>query len=159
MANKKSFLLPRSFRFVGILFFITGLLFGVARFRYGFKPDSLDLKMFAFCSSYLETKYLEIVRNNMGEEITGVLMLVGLFLIAFSREKEENEQTNSLRLKAFFIAAYLNFLFLLAALFFTYGFAFVIMTIANIGFWLLVYNVSFRVLLFLDSRKLRKSLK
>jgi hypothetical protein len=142
-----TFLLPRSFRFVGILFFIAGLILGIARFKYGFKPDLLDMKIFAFYSSYLETKYMEIIRNNMGEEFAGFFLISGLFLIAFSREKEENKLKNELRLKAFFIAAYLNFLFLLISLFFTYGLAFIYMLMANMGIGLISYILVFRVLL------------
>ena len=132
---------------MGFLFFAGGLILGIARFRYSFKPDLLDMKMFAFSSSYLETKYMEIVKNNMSEEFTGFFIVAGLFLIAFSREKVENELKNRLRLKAFFIAAYLDLLFLLASLFFTFGFAFVFMLMANMVFSLLAYIIAFRYLL------------
>lgn len=145
--------MPRSFRFVGIFIFIGGLLLGVARFRYGWKPGILDLKMFAFYSSYLENKYLEFIGNNLAEEFTGLFLISGLFLMAFSREKNENERTNELRFKAFFLAYYLNFLFLLIALFFTFGFAFVYMLIVNMGVGLLFYLASFRILLFRDRAK------
>jgi hypothetical protein len=129
---------------VGIIFFITGLIIGIARFKFGLKPDLLDMKMFAFYSSYLETKYMEIIRNNMGEEFTGFFLIAGLFLMAFSQEKDENEQKNELRLKAFFVAAWMNFLFLLVSLFFTYGLAFIYMLIANMGISLLVYILAWQ---------------
>lgn len=145
--------MPRNFRFVGIIFFILGVLLGIARFKYEFKPDLLDLKMFAFYSSYLESKYMEIIRNNMCEEITGFLVFSGLFLIAFSREAEENYQMNILRLKSFFITAYLNFLFLLTALIFTYGFAFVYMMMVNMCFAMLVYIIVFQTLRFRNRPK------
>ena len=143
--NKFSFLLPRNFRFVGIFFLIVGFLLGIARFKYGFKPDSLDMKMFAFYSSYLESKYMEITSNNLAEEIAGFFLIVGLFLIAFSREKTENSRYMDFRLKSFFIAAYLNFLFLLFSLFFTFGFAFIYMLMINMGFGLLTYFITFQI--------------
>jgi hypothetical protein len=96
---------------------------------------------------------MEIVRNNMGEELTGFFLIAGLFIFAFAREVVEYEMTNSLRLKAFFIAAYLNFLFLLAAILFTYGFAFVYMLMANMGFGLMVYILTFRTLLWTNRAK------
>ena len=147
---KMTFLLPRNFRFLGILFFIIGLILGIARFKYGFKPDALDLDTFAVYSSYLETKFMQVVRNNFGEEIAGILMVVGLFLMAFAREKTENELTSRLRLKSFFIAAYINFAFLLAAFLFTFGMAFVYMLMLNMGMGLLVYTGAFRFLLYLN---------
>lgn len=147
---KMTFLLPRNFRFLGILFFIIGLILGIARFKYGFKPDALDLDTFAVYSSYLETKFMQVVRNNFGEEIAGILMVVGLFLMAFAREKTENELTSRLRLKSFFIAAYINFAFLLAAFLFTFGMAFVYMLMLNMGIGLLVFTGVFRFLLYLN---------
>jgi hypothetical protein len=144
---KLTFLMPRNLRFVGILFIILGLILGISRFYFGNKPDMLDMEMFAFSSSYLDTKYMEIVRNNLSEEFTGFFLVTGLFLIAFSREEEENEQKNKLRLRAFFITAYLNFIFLLLSLFFTFGFAFIYMLIANMGISLMIYIVVFRTLL------------
>jgi hypothetical protein len=152
--HKFSFLLPRNFRFVGIFFCVLGFLLGIARFKYGFKPDSLDLKMFAFYSSYLESKYMEIVSNNMAEEITGFFLLTGLFLIAFSREKTEKSQYMDFRLKSFFIAAYLNFLFLIFSLLFTFGFAFIYMLMINMGFGLLTYFITFQIQVIAYLRKL-----
>lgn len=131
---------------MGIIFLIIGLILGIARFKFGIKPDLLDMKMFAVSSSYLQTRNMEIIRNNMGEEFTGFFLITGLFLIAFSREKDENEHKNELRLKSFFIAAWLNFLFLLFSLFFTYGLAFIYMLMANMGISLLAYILVFRVL-------------
>lgn len=140
--------MPANFRFVGILFFILGFVLGVIRFKYGFKPEILDMKMFAFASSYIQTKYMEMIGNNMGEEIASFFLLTGLFLIAFSREKNENEEFNVIRLKAFFMAAYSNFVFLLAAVLFTYGFSFIYMLMLNMGFGLLVFIAAFQIMLF-----------
>jgi len=140
--------MPANFRLAGILFFILGFIFGIARFKFGFKPEMLDIKVFAFFSSYLQTKYLEIIGNNIGEEITSFFLLTGLFLIAFSRERDECEEFNVFRLKSFFISAYLNFLFLIVAVFFTFGFSFVYMLMVNMGFGLLVYIIAFQRMLF-----------
>lgn len=157
MENKNRFLLPGRSRLLGILFSLSGVVLGIVRFRYGIKPESLNLKFFAFYSSYLEDKYMQIIRNNMCEEVVTFLLVAGLFLVAFSREKEENERTQAIRLKAFFLTAYLNALFLIVAIFFTYGFAFVYALMANMGFGLLAYIVSFRVMLFREKRKTKVS--
>jgi hypothetical protein len=144
------FLFPPTFRKIGIAFFIIGLILGIARFYFGVKPDMLDMKTFAIYSSYLQTKYMEFVRNNMAEEFTGFFLLTGLFMFAFSREKEEKKETNLLRLKAFFWAFYINFVFLAGCLFLTYGLAFVYMLMLNMGIGLFAYIVVFRVLLYMN---------
>jgi hypothetical protein len=149
MTNEQ-YLMPRNFRFVGIFFFIAGLILGVARFHYMFKPDILDIKMFALYSEYIDSKYMEFVKNNLSEEITAFLIVAGLFMFAFSKEKNETEGLGKLRLKAFFIAAYSNLVFLLAALFFTFGFAFIYMLMINLIISLLAYIIAFRILLLKD---------
>jgi len=141
-----SYLMPRNFRFVGIFFFITGAILGIARFIYGFKPDFLDFKLFAVYSEYLESKFLQIISNNMCEEFSALFLITGLFLIAFSKEKSEEQVLNTLRLKAFFVASYLNLLFLIAAIFFTFGFAFVYMLMANMIVFLAAYISAFRIM-------------
>jgi hypothetical protein len=50
---------------------------------------------------------------------TGLLMTVGLFLVAFSKEKVEDEQISQLRLDSLQWAIYLNYLLLTVSLIFT----------------------------------------
>jgi len=142
---------------VGIIFFSMGLIIGMTRFYFGIKPEVLEIKVFAFYSSYLQTKFMQFISNNMIEELTGVFLISGLFLIAFSREKMEEAYINAIRLKSFFISAYLNFFFLLTSLFFTYGLAFVYMLMLNMGVSLLIYIIAFRILLFLNRYELLHS--
>jgi hypothetical protein len=149
MMRRAWFLFPFYVRYVGLGFIFIGIIIGIIRFYFGQKPDILDMKIFAFYSSYLESKYLEIIRNNMSEEFTGFFILSGLFLIAFAKEKKEDEHTNSIRLRAFIYSFYLNFVFLLGALLFTFGFAFVYMLMINMGMGLLLYILVFRILVFL----------
>lgn len=152
-----TFLMPRNFRFVGIFFFILGVVIGSVRFYFGIKPEVLEIKVFAFFSSYLQSKFMQFISNNMIEELTGFFLISGLFLIAFSRERKEDANMNVLRLKSFFISAYLNFFFLLISLFFTYGLAFVYMLMFNMGIGLLTYIFAFRTLLFLNRSELLHS--
>lgn len=138
---------------MGIVFFIIGLLLGIARFKFGIKPESLDFKMFAFYSFYLETKYMEFIGNNFSEEITGLLIVAGLFFMVFARERIETPITNLLRLKAFFISAYLCFAFIVFALLFTFGFAFIYLSFAYLGFGFITYLVTFRILVYKNRSK------
>jgi hypothetical protein len=142
---------------VGIFFFILGVVLGFVRFYFGIKPEALEIQVFAFHSSYLESKFMQFISNNMIEELTGFFLISGLFLIAFSRERNEGASINAIRLKSFFISVYLNFLFLIISLFVTYGLAFVYMMMVNMGVGLLAYIIAFRILLFLNSSELSHS--
>jgi len=152
--RKLSYLLPRSFRFVGFTFTIAGTILGIMRFYFGFKPDMLDQKVFAVYSVYLKTKTLKIESNQLIEEIVGLLVILGLFMIAFAREKNENPQVSSIRLKAFFISFYLNAIFLIASIIFTFGLAFIYMTILNLLLPLSIYIIAFRILVGIERNKI-----
>jgi hypothetical protein len=151
--NKNYILLPGTFRFAGILIFLAGIFFGVIRFYFGVKPDMLDLKPFAFYSSYIENKYMQFIGNNLSEEIVSLLILCGLFLIAFSRDKVENELKAFLRIKALYLTAYAQLIFLILSILFTFGFAFVYMLMANMVFPIIFFLLSFRIFLFIHRRK------
>jgi hypothetical protein len=147
------FLLPGRLRLPGMIFIVLGFCLGIVRFWYGIKPDFLNFKVFAIYSSYLQSKFLEVVKNQMSEEITGILVITGLFLVAFAKEKEENERLDALRLNSFFISFYLNTIFLLAALIFTFGIGFIYMMMISLVSWLSIYIISFRILAYKDHLK------
>ena len=134
MNKKSSILLPGNFRFAGIVFLLAGIFLGVVRFYFGIKPDILNMRPFAFYSSYIESKYIQFIGNNMSEEIVGLLILCGLFFIAFSRDKVETEVKTFYRIKALYLTVYAQLVFLILSFLFTFGFAFVYMLMANMVF-------------------------
>jgi hypothetical protein len=145
--KKNSFLLPGRFKLAGLFFFVVGVILGVIRFYFGIKPDLLDLKPFAFYSSYLESKQLQFIGNNMSEEVVCLLLLTGLFFISFSKEKHEDSVTTELRMRALYITAYSQFFFLIAAILFTYGMAFMYTIIIGMFIPFIVFIITLRLLL------------
>ena len=152
----QSFLLPRGLRPLGIVFALCGIAFLIARFYFGIKPDVLEVKVFAVYSAYLDTKYFAVIKNQIAEEIGGALLLCGLFMVAFAKEKDENYRVSTIRLNSFLISTYCNALFLLLAILFIFGLGFVFVMMINLGFWLVVYIIVFRSLLYSDRRKKRR---
>jgi hypothetical protein len=150
---RNKFLLPGSFKFAGIFFLIAGTILGFIRFYLGIKPDVLDMQPFAFYSSYLANKYLQFIGNNMSEEFVCLFFLAGFLLIAFSRDKEENEMKSELRTQAFYITAYIQFLYLMLAILFTFGMAFIYVIIASIFLPFITFTIAFRILLFRSKKK------
>lgn len=157
MLEKTKFLLPTGFRFVGIVFFVAGILSGFVRFYLGIKSKLLNVKVFAVYSEYLDEKYLKSVNNNLGEEITIFLIITGLFFMAFSREKIEDSETARIRYHSMIISFYLSFLFLLAANFFTFGFAFIYMLIVFSGFPLAAYILVFQFHMYLYRKNTKRA--
>lgn len=151
--RKISYLLPRGFRFAGLLFTGVGTILGIMRFYFGVKPDLLDQKVFAVYSVYLKTRTMKIESNQLIEELVGLLVILGLFMIAFAREKDETPQISSIRLKAFFISFYINAVFLISSIIFTFGLAFIYMTILNLVLPLSIYIIAFQILAGIERKK------
>jgi hypothetical protein len=84
-----------------------------------------------------------------------LLVLVGLFLIAFSKEKIEDEQIVQLRLDSLRWAIYLNYAILLFSLVFTYGGDSNHILMLNIWLPLLFFILRFQWVLF----RLKRSTK
>ena len=148
-----SYLLPKGFRFVGVVFTTVGTIVGIMRFYFGVKPDLLDQKVFAVYSVYLKTRTMKVESNQLIEEIVGLLLILGLLMIAFAREKDESSQISSVRLKSFFISFYINTAFLIFSILFTFGLAFIYMAILNLVVPLSIYIIVFQILMGIENRK------
>lgn len=148
----KKYLLPHFFQPAGLIIFLAGIVFSILRFSIGIKPKFLDVKVFAVWSTYLDTKYMKFISNNIGEEICGFVTVLGLFLISFSREKVEHDHFSALRLKAFMITGYIWAVFILASFWLIFGLAFVNIMSFNLVLPLMIYSVIFRLLLHKDQQ-------
>ena len=82
--------------------------------------------------------FFSITENNILDEIIGLLLIIGALLIAFSKEKSEDEFISKIRLESLVWATYINFAILIFTIIFIYDMIF---------FWVLVFNM-FTVLIF-----------
>jgi hypothetical protein len=87
--------------------------------------------------------------------VSAILVLVGLFLIAFSKEKIEDEQISQLRLDSLRWAIYLNYLILLLSLIFTNGIDFIDMLRLNLWVPLVFFIIRFRWVIYRLNRSLK----
>ncbi len=87
--------------------------------------------------------------------VSTILVLTGLFLIAFSKEKIEDEQISQLRLDSLRWAIYLNYLILLGSLIFTTGIDLFDILRLNIWVPLIFFIVRFRWVIFRLNRSLK----
>jgi hypothetical protein len=81
-------------------------------------------------------------------DIAGILLLTGLFILAFTKEKNESDAYDTLRLKAFVLASYINLFYLLVSILFFFGFGFVGALTLYMVVWLAAYFLVFKVLLY-----------
>jgi hypothetical protein len=136
------FLLPYQWKLAGIVLAVTGTISAILYLLFDFK---YKMTVFAVYSSFLETKTFASFRTNVADEIILIILLAGLSLIVFSKEKNECEEMDALRLSAFFRALILNNLFLLFSILFIFGTGFIAMLVLNLFSFLILYLVFFYI--------------
>lgn len=139
--------LPNNIRIYGWVILLFGLILGVIRFYFGVKPEFLNIKVFAVYSKYFETNYFKVIENHVSEELTALLILVGLFVISFTKEKIENESVSAIRYKSFILTFYINTLIIVLSFLFVYGFGFINILVINVFSPFIIYFILSRYFL------------
>ena len=134
------FLLPYRWKMAGIVLSSAGAISALFYSLFDFK---FKMTVFAVYSSFLDTKILQTFNTNVAEEITLSLLITGLSLIVFSREKKETADLEAIRSKAMARAVIINNVLLLFSVLFIYGTGFIAVLVLNIFSLLLLYLVFF----------------
>lgn len=144
------FLLSNSYKRLGWWLFLPAIVLSSFVFFGGYEPDWLDVKVPSlfhddfFIGDSNEDKgfrIMNLTKNNIANEITGVLLLVSCMLIVFAREKDEDEMIMKLRLESLLWAALVNGLLTLFCLIFTYDFTFYFVMVFNL-YWLFLLFIA-----------------
>ena len=153
---KLNYLFPHRYKKIGWIILVPSLIMGLLVVIYDLEPEILDANVPAFFIDNFngEKEFFGIINNNLFNEICGVFLLISLIVIAFSKEREEDELIVKIRLDSLVWATYLNYTILLLAMLFMYEFSFL---------WVMIFNM-FTILLFFIIRfnwqvnKLNKSM-
>jgi hypothetical protein len=129
------YLLPNRFKIIGWFLFIPGIILGILYLIYEPRPNFLDVTVFAIAESLFEFSF---IKNNVFDEITSLLLIIGAIFIAFSREKSEDEYISKIRLDSLVWATYVNYIIVILAIIFVYDFGF---------YWVILLNM-FTILIF-----------
>ncbi|OBX25740.1 hypothetical protein LX77_02839 [Gelidibacter algens] len=152
---KANYLFPNRFKQIGWFMLIPSAIIGLVTLIYEYEPNFLDYDVPAiFIDELLGNKQLfGMVSNNILNEIFGVLIIISSLLVAFSKEKLEDEYISKIRLESLVWAVYVNYGILLFSFLFIFDFSFL---------WVMIFNM-YTVLLFFIVRfnwqisKLKKS--
>lgn len=136
------YLFSHKFKKIGWILFGIGVILGIV-YILGFQtPEFLQVSTFAIVSTPLvrETQFFSIIENNLFDELIGVFIIVGGLLVAFSKQKYEDEFIAKIRLESLVWAVYVNYSILLISLLFIYGATF---------FQVMIYNMFTLIIFFL----------
>ena len=140
--------MPNKLRILGIIFLTFGIILLILKYKFNYKPEFLNLKVFALYSFYIEAKTFSMITHQMIADIAGIFLITGLFILSFTKEKNESDEIDSLRLKDIILAAYVNLFYIISSILFFFGFGFVgALTLYSV-IWIAIYFLIFRLLLF-----------
>lgn len=150
-------LLPNRFKTIGWIILIPASIAGLVLITSGFEAEWLNMNMVTLF--YDEVSILQddvvvkygpfaLVETNMTNTIVGVLFLIGALMVAFSKERLEDEFISNLRLSSLLWSVWVNYLLLLVGFILIYGLSFLHVMIYNMFTILIIFIIRFNYLLY-----------
>ena len=151
----QALLLPNRYKKIGWMILIPATIMGIILIISDFETQWFSTRVFAIFSDEIKSgqfveggKVFSFIHTNITNTVVGVLFLIGAMLTAFSREKQEDEYIEKLRLSSLLWAVWVNYLLLLLAFIFVYGFAFLNVMIYNMFTILIIFIARFNYILY-----------
>ncbi|MCZ8145168.1 hypothetical protein [Flavobacterium sp.] len=132
---KTNFLFPNSWKMVGWLLFIPGIMLVlVGSFLNVSLDDFLQTKVLALYSDPIlgTSGWFTWVENGIADELLTVMVIGDGLLVGFSKTKNEDEMISSLRYESLVWATYLNYGIILFTTLFVFGVAYMNVLIHNL---------------------------
>lgn len=132
---KTNFLFPNSWKKIGWLLFIPGIVLVIAGAIFNINSDDyLQTKVFALYSDEVLKKsgWAQVINNSIVDELLTAMVIVGSLLVGFSKLKKEDEMIAKIRYESLVWATYLNYGIILFATLFIYGIAYLNVLIYNL---------------------------
>ncbi|MBG16566.1 MAG: hypothetical protein CL853_09465 [Crocinitomicaceae bacterium] len=152
---KNNYLLPHKFKLIGLILLAPTLVLAAMFLFNDFEFEFLELSVFSLANTPLfgDADLFVTLSNNITNELIAVLSIVSLLFIAFSKQKNEDELVNAIRLKSLVMATYINYFILLFCVIFFYELAFLWVMLLNMFTILIFFIVYFNLRMFQLNRK------
>lgn len=120
---KNLLIFPYSYRTPGWILFICSFLAGIACLGFEWEWEVLKITTFAIYGDVLFGKdtWIGLIEDNLTLECIGVLFVLGILFLGFSRMQQEDEYTLQMRYNALMWAALASCILLIFTLLFFYG--------------------------------------
>lgn len=151
---KDQLLLPNRFKKWGWALLIPSIILGAISLANSYEWLPLNVTIPTLINEELmeQTRYFSMTHTNITNTLIGTLFIAGALLVSFSKEKNEDEFIQSLRLSSLSWAVLVNYLLLALAFLFIYGMAFLQVMIYNMFTTLIIYIVRFNYVLYRNSK-------
>lgn len=149
-----NYLFPNRFKKLGWLLFIPSLIGAILFSIYEPEFEFLNLKTFAIFNDdfFTNKKFFYLIENKLIDEILGAFIIIGGILVAFSKEKIEDEMVTKIRLESLVWATYVNYAILLLCIVFIYGMPFLSVMMYNMFTVLFFFILRFYWMIYKSSK-------
>lgn len=159
----QTLLLPNRFKTIGWFILIPATIAGIILTTTGFEAEWLNAKVLTLF--YDEVSILSdvlvkkagpfgVIEANITNTLVGLVFLVGALMVAFSKEKHEDEFIANLRLSSLLWSVWVNYILLLIAFLLIYGLAFLHIMIYNMFTILIIFIIRFNYLLYRSTKSM-----
>ena len=147
-------LLPNRFKKIGWIILIPATILGLILCYYEFSEAWLWAKVFAIASegSEFKYKYFTFTNTNITNTVIGGLFIIGAMLVAFSKEKNEDEFIAGLRLSSLLWAVFVSYVLLFLGFLLVYGTPFLDVMVYNMFTVLIIFITRFNYLMYKNSK-------
>ena len=151
---KTKLLLPNGYKKMGWIILVPSLIMGIVLLATNFEALGLRATVFAIYGDEIfgDTVIFGLLKTYVMPTLVGVLFIIGALLVAFSKEKREDEYIASLRLSSFLWAVLVNYLLLMFCFLFIYGGGFFSVMLYNMFTMLIIFIARFNFLLYRNSK-------
>ena len=142
---KLNYLFPHTYKRIGLVFLVPLMIAGWLIINFDVEPEFLNFKVPAiFVDEIFGEKFMfGFTENNILNEIIGIALIICLLMVSFSKEKQEDELIEKIRLDSLVWATYANYTVLLFSILFVYGISFLWVMICNMFTILLFFIIRF----------------
>ncbi|MCU0380729.1 MAG: hypothetical protein MUE58_06015 [Chitinophagaceae bacterium] len=143
-------LLPNRFKRIGWFILVPATLAGILLIFKEFEAEWFQASVPAIFADEFPggSKSFTMIVTDLTNTVVGVLFLVGAMMVAFAREKVEDEYIRQIRLSSLMWAVWVNYLLLLVGFLFIYGIAFLYVMIYNMFTILIIFITRYHYLLY-----------
>jgi len=156
------FLLPNKFKLMGWILLVPSTILGLIQLFYlsGSGLKFLDVKMFTIYSGNFapwgsSSVILGFDKVNFTGTIIGIFFILGAVMVAFAKEKHEDEFIAKIRLESFLWATYINYAVLIFCFLFFYGIGFMYVMIFNMFTVIILFIARFNYILYKTTKQLK----
>jgi hypothetical protein len=157
MNMKNLVLLPHTYKQIGWVLFVFGGTLGILLMMGKIEMNFLNMNVFAIINGELFQKleFFTWIDVNMSITLTAMVFITGALVLAFSKEKEEDEFIQNLRLRSFQWSVIVNYSILLLAFVMVYGVAFFTLISIQIFLVIVLFIFRFHYLIYINKRSLK----